>query len=57
MRGGAQENSLELAPVVTRAIRPGDVVMVKGSLGSRMARVVDALLDLGERAPTRAANG
>ena len=57
MRGGSQENSLELAPVVSRAIRPGDVVMVKGSLGSRMARVVDALLDLGERTPTRAANG
>jgi len=57
MRGGSKENSLELASVVTRAIRPGDVVMVKGSLGSRMARVVDALLDLGERTPTRAANG
>ncbi len=57
MKGAAKENSLDLAPQVTRAIRPGDVVMVKGSLGSRMARVVDALLGLGERTPTRVANG
>jgi len=56
-RGAAAETSLDLAPKVARAVRPGDVVMVKGSLGSRMARVVDALMDLGERAPNRAANG
>ena len=57
MVGAAKDNSLDLAPLVARAVRPGDVVMVKGSLGSRMARVVDALLELGERAPSRAANG
>ena len=32
-----------LAPAVLEAVRPGDVVLVKGSLGSRMARVVAAL--------------
>lgn len=33
----------ELAPSVIHAIRPGDVVMVKGSYGSRMRAVVAAL--------------
>jgi UDP-N-acetylmuramoyl-tripeptide--D-alanyl-D-alanine ligase len=32
-----------LAPVVKAALRPGDAVLVKGSLGSCMAAVVDAL--------------
>ena len=32
-----------LAGVVREAVRPGDVVMVKGSAGARMGRVVDAL--------------
>jgi UDP-N-acetylmuramoyl-tripeptide--D-alanyl-D-alanine ligase len=36
-------NSAELAPLVARAIRPGDVVMVKGSLGSKMRFIVEAL--------------
>jgi UDP-N-acetylmuramoyl-tripeptide--D-alanyl-D-alanine ligase len=33
----------ELAPVVAAAVRPGDAVLVKGSLGSRMRVVVRAL--------------
>jgi UDP-N-acetylmuramoyl-tripeptide--D-alanyl-D-alanine ligase len=32
-----------LAPVVLDALRPGDAVLVKGSLGSRMKKIVDAL--------------
>ena len=32
-----------LAPVVASAVRPGDAVLVKGSLGSRMRLVVEAL--------------
>jgi UDP-N-acetylmuramoyl-tripeptide--D-alanyl-D-alanine ligase len=31
---------------VLAAVRPGDVVLVKGSLGSRMAPIVDALKKL-----------
>jgi UDP-N-acetylmuramoyl-tripeptide--D-alanyl-D-alanine ligase len=36
-------DSAALAPMVARAIAPGDTVLIKGSLGSRMKLVVDAL--------------
>jgi UDP-N-acetylmuramoyl-tripeptide--D-alanyl-D-alanine ligase len=42
-RGGHANSAEELAAQVCDAVRAGDVVMVKGSLGSRMARVVEAL--------------
>ena len=42
-RGAWAEDSAALAPVVVAAIRAGDVAVVKGSLGSRMAVVVDHL--------------
>jgi UDP-N-acetylmuramoyl-tripeptide--D-alanyl-D-alanine ligase len=34
---------MALAPLVAAALKPGDTVLVKGSLGSRMAVIVDAL--------------
>jgi UDP-N-acetylmuramoyl-tripeptide--D-alanyl-D-alanine ligase len=37
-----------LAPLLA-TVRAGDVVMIKGSLGSRMAPLVDALLQKGEK--------
>ena len=42
-RGGYGEDSVALEAQVLPAIRAGDVVMVKGSLGSRMAPIVKAL--------------
>jgi UDP-N-acetylmuramoyl-tripeptide--D-alanyl-D-alanine ligase len=42
-RGGYAEDSAALEAQVLPAIRAGDVVMVKGSLGSRMASIVKAL--------------
>jgi UDP-N-acetylmuramoyl-tripeptide--D-alanyl-D-alanine ligase len=42
-QGGYAETSALLEPRVLAAIRPGDTVMVKGSLGSRMGPIVKAL--------------
>lgn len=42
-RGTHAADSATLAPIVAAALRPGDVVLVKGSLGSRMAAVVHAI--------------
>jgi len=39
---------------VLAAIQPGDTVMVKGSLGSRMAPIVKALVSRYRRAPASA---
>jgi UDP-N-acetylmuramoyl-tripeptide--D-alanyl-D-alanine ligase len=42
-RGGYAGASSELASLVAAAVRPGDIVMIKGSYGSKMRLVVDAL--------------
>jgi UDP-N-acetylmuramoyl-tripeptide--D-alanyl-D-alanine ligase len=63
LRGAHAPNSEALVPLIRAAVRTGDVVVVKGSLGSRMGRVVDALLggtanSNGRNGPSgRAANG
>lgn len=57
MRGGHAETAEALIPLATAAVRAGDVVMVKGSAGSRTNLIVRALLAPGENRPARAANG
>jgi UDP-N-acetylmuramoyl-tripeptide--D-alanyl-D-alanine ligase len=42
-RGGYAENSAALAPLLVTALKPGDTVLVKGSFGSRMSAIIDAL--------------
>jgi UDP-N-acetylmuramoyl-tripeptide--D-alanyl-D-alanine ligase len=42
-RGAYADQSSGLTDELIRALRPGDCVMIKGSLGSRMGPVVDAL--------------
>lgn len=42
-RGGWRERAEDLAQIVCGAVRRGDIVVVKGSNGSRMRAVVDAL--------------
>ncbi len=52
MRDAHAASSAELCGHLAEAVRPGDVVTVKGSLGSRMGQVVGALkaLELPQRA-------
>jgi UDP-N-acetylmuramoyl-tripeptide--D-alanyl-D-alanine ligase len=51
VQAGWAAKSTELAARVAEALRPGDVVMIKGSLGTNMAPIVSAVrgLDAGAR--------
>jgi UDP-N-acetylmuramoyl-tripeptide--D-alanyl-D-alanine ligase len=53
MRGGHAATAAVLAETVSRRLRPGDIVSVKGSHGSRMGEVVKRLI-VGEPAPVPA---
>jgi UDP-N-acetylmuramoyl-tripeptide--D-alanyl-D-alanine ligase len=55
LRGGHAASSAEMAEIVARRVRPGDIVTVKGSFGSRMAEVVRRLL-AGQAAAVAARN-
>jgi UDP-N-acetylmuramoyl-tripeptide--D-alanyl-D-alanine ligase len=46
-RGGYAPDAADLAPLVVRAVEPGDLVMVKGSNGSKAGAVAAALRALG----------
>lgn len=43
MKGAHADTSADLAPIVVKAVHDGDIVMVKGSLGSKMGVIIDAL--------------
>jgi UDP-N-acetylmuramoyl-tripeptide--D-alanyl-D-alanine ligase len=55
MRGAHVATSAELGPIVAASVRPGDVVVVKGSLGSRMGPIVELLRSLGGQSAAGAA--
>jgi UDP-N-acetylmuramoyl-tripeptide--D-alanyl-D-alanine ligase len=47
-RGGYAETAAALAPQLVQAVEAGDVVMVKGSNGSKAGQIAQALLALGD---------
>ena len=53
-RGAWAPASEGIAAALAATVRAGDVVMVKGSLGSRMAPLVEALIAKGEQEHARA---
>ena len=55
-RGEHQDTSKDLAQIVPDVLIPGDVVMVKGSLGSKMGLVVEALRALPEKLKKKTKN-
>ena len=42
-QGAYAKTAEELAPIMTKDVGPGDVIMIKGSFGSRMGPLVEAL--------------
>ncbi len=55
-RGEHKDTSKELAQIVPDVLIPGDVVMVKGSLGSKMGLVVEALRSLPRQLKNKTTN-
>jgi UDP-N-acetylmuramoyl-tripeptide--D-alanyl-D-alanine ligase len=51
MHAAHAETAAELAPLVAAALRPGDAVLVKGSLATGMKTVVEALRRAGGSFP------
>ena len=49
-RGAHVDDAAALLPVIEAELRPGDTLLVKGSLGMRMGRIVEALLTRAEPA-------
>ena len=43
IRGGYMQDTTCLAPLVAESVAPGDIVLVKGSLGMGMRRIIEAI--------------
>ena len=56
-RGQRVEAVDDLLPVLKTLIRPGDILLVKGSKGSKVSRAVDALRKLGQATQARTTGG
>ena len=56
-RGEHVEDAAALLPILDRELRPGDTLLIKGSLGMRMGRIVEALLARGQVEPPVSARG
>ncbi|WP_428375633.1 UDP-N-acetylmuramoyl-tripeptide--D-alanyl-D-alanine ligase [Lichenicoccus sp.] len=56
LQGACEADAATLAPVVARAMRPGDVILVKGSYGSRMREIVAALAPMPSARPMPSAS-
>jgi UDP-N-acetylmuramoyl-tripeptide--D-alanyl-D-alanine ligase len=50
-QGAYAASAADLAPMLVEAVRPGDVVMVKGSNGSKASTLAAALVQAGVAAP------
>jgi len=54
LRGGRADSSTDLSPIIAKSLRDGDVVLVKGSAGSKTGLIVRDLLALDPRHKTDA---
>ena len=57
LRGGHAKDANAIIPLVRACVRAGDAVLVKGSAGSRMGAVVEALLNMNDTSARLCANG
>ncbi|MBO6521294.1 MAG: UDP-N-acetylmuramoyl-tripeptide--D-alanyl-D-alanine ligase [Rhodospirillales bacterium] len=48
LHGGSAATSAQLAEKVTAKLRAGDLVLVKGSAGAHMSKIIDAIRDMGD---------
>ncbi|MEQ8318852.1 MAG: UDP-N-acetylmuramoyl-tripeptide--D-alanyl-D-alanine ligase [Rhodospirillales bacterium] len=51
LHGGSAGTSAQLADKVVKKLRAGDLVLVKGSAGAHMTRVIDAIRNMGDVTP------